>query len=508
MVDQEEARLENSEVILHNLIGEFRRQKIKIKVVDDDSISYKGIQFDLLDSPTDTLNGIIYLESPSRQVIPIREENLAEGVESIMQYVASQTENPIGKREKLSKFDFKFDPNSFDRALEEEMASLNDNPEYKKYNEFMERWNAPSSSKSNVVLDADDIRQPIRDWYTSAYPDDDLGANLSDISFHDLYTGISQGLDVYDRIGVGDSIVRERLFERLAELKSVPYNTIYDMWLNGARKGMKKDVGQKKYTIDELKAGDTFRSKFGDEVLDISEITRNIWINGWLSSEDEVGGWYRDVMWTIDQFNDWVDRMQATLKKSSAKKSKKLSKNMKKYVEGAVPLPDPIILNVNGQRYELKSNPAYVPVSMDYRKAEIRMDNIIIVARVELKEPYFAYNWSVVAYYDNGWGAKVENVAPYYGYDIPIEDGIATNFREVGEAIDHVIQDYRMQSISGYYPDYNASAKKSVPSFSQMVKSIRKGEHLAKDDELDFKVGDILVSSWGYEQTNVQCIRS
>lgn len=425
MVDQEEARLENSEVILHNLIGEFRRQKIKIKVVDDDSISYKGIQFDLMDSPTDTLNGIIYLESPSRQVIPIREENLAEGVESIMQYVASQTENPIGKREKLSKFDFKFDPNSFDRALEEEMASLNDNPEYKKYNEFMERWNAPSSSKSNVVLDADDIRQPIRDWYTSTYPDDGLGTNLSDITFHDLYTGISQGLDVYDRIGVGDSIVRERLFERLAELKSVPYNTIYDMWLNGARKGMRK-------------------------------------------------------------------------------KSKKLSKNMKKYVEGAVPLPDPIVLNVNGQRYELKSNPAYVPVSMDYRKAEIRMDNIIIVARVEVKEPYFAYNWSVVAYYDNGWGAKVENVAPYYGYDIPIEDGIATNFREVGEAIDHVIQDYRMQSISGYYPDYNASAKKSVPSFSQMVKSIRKGEHLAKDGEHDFKVGDILVSSWGYEQTNVQ----
>lgn len=394
MVDQEEARLENSEVILHNLIGEFRRQNIKIKVVDEDSISYKGIQFDLLDSPTDTLNGIIYLESPSRQVIPIREENLAEGVESIMQYVASQTENPIGKREKLSKFD------------------------------FMERRNAPSSSKSNVVLDADDIRQPIRDWYTSAYPDDDLGMNLSDISFRDLYTGISQGLDVYDRIGVGDSIVRERLFERLAELKSVPYNTIRDMWLNGARKSMRK-------------------------------------------------------------------------------KSKELSKNMKKYVEGAVPLPDPIVLNVNGQRYELKSNPAYVPVSMDYRKAEIRMDNIIIVARVELKEPYFAYNWSVVAYYDNGWGAKVENVAPYYGYDIPIEDGIATNFREVGEAIDHVIQDYRMQSISGYYPDYNASAKKSVPSFSQMVKSIRKGEHLAKDGEHDFKVGDILVSSWGYEQTNV-----
>lgn len=101
MVDQEEARLENSEAILRNLVSEFKAHGIKIKVVDDDTIAYKGVRFDLLDSPTDTLNGVIYLESPSRQVIPIREENLVEGVKSIMQYVESQTENPIGKRKKL-----------------------------------------------------------------------------------------------------------------------------------------------------------------------------------------------------------------------------------------------------------------------------------------------------------------------------------------------------------------------------------------------------------------------
>lgn len=200
MVDQEEARLENSEAILRNLVSEFKAQGIKIKIVDEDTIAYKGVQFDLLDSPTDTLNGIIYLESPSRQVIPIREENLVEGVESIMQYVESQKENPLRKWKKVKM----------------------------------------SKNIRGHLDDADQIRQPIRDWYTSAYPDDDLGMNLSDITFHDLHTGISQGLDVYDHIGVGDSIVRERLFERLAELKSVSYNTIYDMWLNGARKGMRK----------------------------------------------------------------------------------------------------------------------------------------------------------------------------------------------------------------------------------------------------------------------------
>lgn len=654
MVDQEEARLENSEAILRNLVSEFKAQGIKIKVVDEDSIKYKGVQFDLLNTPTDTLNGVIYLESPSRQVIPIKEENLVEGVESIMQYVESQTENPIGKGKKLSKFDFKFDPISFDRALEEAMASLDDNPDYKRYKEFMERWNNPSGSKPNVVLDADDIRQPIRDWYASTYPDDDLGMNLSDITFHDLHTGISQGLDVYDHIGVGDSIVRERLFDRLAEIKRVTYDDIYNLWLNNARKGVRKSgKGLKKYATNVKKLPnpvlimcenrtievpyqydpyDSWDRRYTE--LDMGEFIITISISssdpfteveyhinalnsqtrGGLSGADSYHGrmdidyaissgfsevsdaldhaingaklsnikggaywyhdkdnpllpsgnyWYGDGEWVsksmrksstkkskklsknidrirsgthlgttvynppnlspqsnyyitdgrfyevtsehgVDSILDLTDDVQGGIfvppvnrynrefpdddsirghidsAFNLTKKSKKLSKNMKKYVEGAVPLPDPIILNVNGQRYELKSDSAYIPTSMDFRKAEIRMDDIVIVARVEVKEPYFTYDWSVVAYRNNGWGSKIYEVEPYYGYDTPIEDGIATNFREVSEALDHVIQDYRMQSISGYYPDYNASAKKSAPTFSQMMKSVKDGSFVSK----------------------------
>lgn len=234
MVDQEEQRLLNSEAILRNLMAEFKRQGIKVRKIDEDTFSYKGVHFDLQDAPTDTLNGIVYLIAPSKQTIPVREENLAETVKMVVDYVENQHE----------------------------------------------------------------------------------------------------------------------------------------------QKGVRKRA-------------------------------------------------------------------------------------LKKYVEGTIPLPDPITLYVNGQRYELESDPAYIITTMDFRKAEIRVDDIKIVARIETKEPFFTYDWSVVAYYNNGWNTKVDNVAPYYGFNIPIEDGIATNFREVGEALDHVMHDYRMQSISGYYPDYNASAKKS-----------------------------------------------
>lgn len=296
MVDQEEQRLLNSEAILRNLLAEFKRQGIKVRKIDEDTFSYKGVHFDLQDAPTDTLNGIVYLIAPSKQTIPVREENLAETVKMIVDYVENQHEmenvskGAFAKKSRMlskSTLQSTADRIAMDCQCDSaEIHNLNGEyilmmpvldsdceyyyDEYDIYQEEMDGityncvnlsqlvkgvWKMKKSaklSKNDKIspmgvwnknetkgLDADQIRQPIRDWYTSAYPDDDLGMYLSDITFHDLHTGISQGLDVYDHIGVGDSVVRERLFDRLAELKSTSYDAIYDMWL-GARKSMRK----------------------------------------------------------------------------------------------------------------------------------------------------------------------------------------------------------------------------------------------------------------------------
>ena len=71
----------------------------------------------------------------------------------------------------------------------------------------------------------------IKDWYIKNYPTDDLGEEISDASFEDLWNALHQKEDVYDIIGVGDSLVRERLFEHLSEIKGVEYNDIYNKWL-------------------------------------------------------------------------------------------------------------------------------------------------------------------------------------------------------------------------------------------------------------------------------------
>lgn len=75
----------------------------------------------------------------------------------------------------------------------------------------------------------------IRDWYIHEFPTDPLGSDLDgDVTFKHLYDRIAEGCDVYEVIGVGDSLVRERLFEHLALMRGVSYDTIYNLWLGKA----------------------------------------------------------------------------------------------------------------------------------------------------------------------------------------------------------------------------------------------------------------------------------
>ena len=77
------------------------------------------------------------------------------------------------------------------------------------------------------------MEENIRLWYRKNFPTDDLGEELADASFKDLLAAVA-GNKVYETMGVGDSLVRERLFDKLSQLLGKPYSFIYDMWLDGA----------------------------------------------------------------------------------------------------------------------------------------------------------------------------------------------------------------------------------------------------------------------------------
>ena len=73
----------------------------------------------------------------------------------------------------------------------------------------------------------------IKEFYLNKYPQDELGVELNEnATFTGLVTHLFGDMDVYDYIGVGDSLVRERLFEELAKQLNKPYDYVYQLWLS------------------------------------------------------------------------------------------------------------------------------------------------------------------------------------------------------------------------------------------------------------------------------------
>ncbi len=77
------------------------------------------------------------------------------------------------------------------------------------------------------------IRQEkIYDYYKREFPTDDLGEEINrNVTFCDLYCAMYNGKDIYVYIGVRDSLVRERIFKKLAEIFKLDYESVYKIWL-------------------------------------------------------------------------------------------------------------------------------------------------------------------------------------------------------------------------------------------------------------------------------------
>ena len=70
-------------------------------------------------------------------------------------------------------------------------------------------------------------KNTIKDWYIKNYPTDDLGEELNEITFEELWNEDYKKYNIYQVMGVADSVIRERLFEHLAEIKGVTYGEVY-----------------------------------------------------------------------------------------------------------------------------------------------------------------------------------------------------------------------------------------------------------------------------------------
>ena len=78
----------------------------------------------------------------------------------------------------------------------------------------------------------EEARVSIRDYYMETYPTDELGPELKDITFADFFGGLVMRQDIYNWMGVADSLIRERLFSKLADILEKDYDHVYDLWLS------------------------------------------------------------------------------------------------------------------------------------------------------------------------------------------------------------------------------------------------------------------------------------
>lgn len=74
----------------------------------------------------------------------------------------------------------------------------------------------------------------IKTYYLATFPTDELGSEINpQATFEGLYVTLDKYRDVYEYIGVMDSVIRERCFERLAQIMKCEYNVIYEQWMLG-----------------------------------------------------------------------------------------------------------------------------------------------------------------------------------------------------------------------------------------------------------------------------------
>lgn len=103
----------------------------------------------------------------------------------------------------------------------------------------------------------------IKQWYHKAYPTDDEYEWMNDdITFKKLleemtsfytYPQIDPGDVYYRAIGAEDSLIRERIFEKLAEILNVNYDVIYNLWLGDVEEISDEDMKKLGYDEQDIK---------------------------------------------------------------------------------------------------------------------------------------------------------------------------------------------------------------------------------------------------------------
>lgn len=129
----------------------------------------------------------------------------------------------------------------------------------------------------------------IREWYISAYPNDEVGQDIHpDATFKDLQEQVEDynHPSVYGMLGE-DSVIRERAFAKLAEITNTTYEAVYSTYMGetAAQKlanaraqalQLAKETGEPYVTIEWTEKSEGFPSINPYEVMSLSEADKKL----------------------------------------------------------------------------------------------------------------------------------------------------------------------------------------------------------------------------------------
>ncbi len=139
-------------------------------------------------------------------------------------------------------------------------------------------------------VSGDALHQNVKEWYTSAYPNDEAGESIKEtLNFAGLENIIftKSPAEVYEVLGA-DSIVRERAFTKLSEIRDVSYDAIYTAWmeriediksLSSARAEAKRlamETGEPYVTVEWVGTSNGFPDIKAYDVMSLSEADKKL----------------------------------------------------------------------------------------------------------------------------------------------------------------------------------------------------------------------------------------
>lgn len=201
-----------------------------------------------------------------------------------------------------------------DKSVEDIVRFLNANPDLKvevveDIDEEPKQEESKQKEPRGKILREPDMERAkgnVREWYMKEYPTDELGPEIKeDATFEDVFEALDRHEDFYDFIGVGDSIVRERIFEELADIMGTDYDYVYYQWL-GESENLKEGISYKPRENDYKPSGDEFDFETTDSYYNRLQTLENLSIvkDGYVI-ESHGGGVSddMDIHWSIEKYD-------------------------------------------------------------------------------------------------------------------------------------------------------------------------------------------------------------